>query len=253
MKKISIAAAACMIAFHVSAQNPMKNQKDSVSYALGVDIASNLMQMQVQNDINVTLFSAAMQDVFSGNPRLAQEDAQRITQTFFMAKHEELRAAELKQFEVNKEKGTAFLAENAKRPEVKTTASGLQYEIVTQGSGAQPQANDVVTLHYKGTLLDGTVFDSSIDRGEPATFGVSQVIPGFSEAIQLMKVGSTYTVYIPQELAYGDRGAGPIEPYSTLIFQIELLGIDTPTAAGTATPETPATTNEKPAKKAKNK
>ncbi len=198
------------------------------------------MQMKVQNDINVAMFTAAMQDVFAGNPRMVQEDAQRITQTFFMAKHEELRAAELKQFEVNKEKGTAFLTENAKRPEVKTTASGLQYEVITQGTGAQPQASDIVTLHYHGTLIDGTVFDSSIDRGEPTTFGVSQVIPGFSEAIQLMNVGSTYIVYIPQELAYGDRGAGPIEPFSTLIFKIELLSIDSvPVAEPTPTPTVP--------------
>ncbi|MDR0940622.1 MAG: FKBP-type peptidyl-prolyl cis-trans isomerase [Bacteroidales bacterium] len=251
MKRISFAAVACLIAFHVSAQNPMKTQKDSVSYALGIDIASNLMQMQVQSDIDITLFSNAMQDVFAGKAQLSQEDAQRITQTFFMAKHEEIRAAQLKQFEVNKEKGSAFLAENAKRPEVKTTASGLQYEIVTQGTGAQPQAGDVVTLHYKGTLIDGTVFDSSIERGEPATFGVSQVIPGFSEAIQLMNVGSKYIVYIPQELAYGERGAGPIEPYSTLIFQIELLGIDSPAATATAPATTPTSTDEKPAKKAK--
>jgi len=226
MKKISIVAAACLIAFSVSAQkNSLKTQKDSVSYALGMDIASNLKQMQLQNDIDVTQLSAAMQDVFAGKPRMTQEDAQRISQMFFMVKQEEMRKAELKQFEKNLEAGNAFLAENAKRPEVKTTASGLQYEVVTQGAGAKPQANDVVTLHYEGKLIDGTVFDSSIERGSPATFGASQVIPGFSEAIQLMSVGSTYIVYIPQNLAYGDHGAGPIDPYSTLIFRIELISI----------------------------
>ncbi|MCL2327048.1 MAG: FKBP-type peptidyl-prolyl cis-trans isomerase [Bacteroidetes bacterium] len=227
MKKISIAAVACLIAFNVSAQkNQLKTQKDSVSYALGMDIASNLKQMQLQNDINVTLFSAAMQDVFAGNPRMTQEDAQRVAQTFFMVKQEEMRRAELKQFEGNLEAGNAFLAQNAKRPGVVTTASGLQYEVVKQGTGARPQANDVVTLHYEGKLIDGTIFDSSIERGTPATFGVSQVIPGFSEAIQLMNVGTTIIAYIPQNLAYGDHGAGPIEPYSTLIFRIELISID---------------------------
>lgn len=247
MKKLSIVAAACVLTLHVSAQNPMKTQKDSVSYALGIDIANNLIQMQMREDINLSMFSKAMNDVFSENPKLSNEDAQRITQTFFRAKQEALRAAELKQFEGNKEKGTTFLAENAKRIEVKTTASGLQYEIIKNGNGARPSSDDIVKLHYKGTLIDGTVFDSSIDRGEPATFGVSQVIAGFSEAIQMMNVGSSLIAYIPQELAYGERGAGPIEPFSTLIFQIDLLEIIS------QTPPTPATSTEetKPAKKSK--
>lgn len=252
MKIFSIAAVACVLTLHVSAQNstgknPMKTQKDSVSYALGVDIANNLMQMQVQNDINVAMFSTAMQDVFSANPRMAPEEAQRVAQTFFMAKHEALRQAELQQFEVNKKEGTTFLAQNATRSGVTTTASGLQYEVVTRGTGARPQAGDMVTLNYEGSLINGTIFDSSFERGAPATFGVTQVIPGFSEAIQLMNVGSTYTVFIPQELAYGDRGAGPIEPYSTLIFKIELLSIVSPTADTPA----PAPDAEKPAKKNK--
>ena len=252
MKKISIAAAACMIVFHVSAQTskqttaqaPIKTAKDSVSYALGVGMASNLMQMQLENDINVAMFSAAMQDMFSGKPRIAEEKAQLITQTFFMTKQEALRQAQLQQFRGNLDAGNAFLAENARRPEVRTTASGLQYEVVVRGTGPQPQANDIVTLHYQGLLIDGTVFDSSIERGEPATFGVSQVIPGFSEAIQLMNVGSTYIVYIPQDLAYGENGAGPIEPYSTLIFRIDLLSIDSLAPA-------PAPAVEQPTKKSK--
>ncbi|MDR2962311.1 MAG: FKBP-type peptidyl-prolyl cis-trans isomerase [Bacteroidales bacterium] len=227
MKKISLLAAACMLVFHVSAQKTsIKTQKDSLSYALGMDIANNLMQMQMQNDINVAQFSAAMQDVFGGKPtRLTQEQAQTITQTFFVAKQEALHQAELQQFLPNKTAGEQFLAQNASKPGIQTTASGLQFQVVTQGTGPRPQATDVVTLNYEGTLIDGTVFDSSFQRGEPATFGVGQVIPGFSEAIQLMPVGSTYIVYIPQNLAYGDRGAGPIEPFSTLIFRIELISI----------------------------
>jgi FKBP-type peptidyl-prolyl cis-trans isomerase len=225
MKKIVIAATSCLLAVQVSAQASLKTEKDSVSYALGVDIAHNLMQMNIANEIDATVFGAAMNEVFAGKARMEQADAQRIAQTFFMLKQEEMHKAEMVKYEGNIEKGKTFLAENAKRSEVKTTESGLQYEVVKQGNGAQPQANDIVTLHYEGTLIDGTVFDSSIERGTPATFGVAQVIPGFSEAIQLMNEGSTYIVYIPQELAYGERGAGSIEPYSTLIFRIELLSI----------------------------
>ena len=128
---------------------------------------------------------------------------------------------------INREAGEAFLAENAKRPEVKTTATGLQYEIVKEGDGPMPTAQDSVTVHYTGKLIDGTVFDSSVERGAPATFGVSQVIPGWVEALQMMKAGSKWRLFIPSQLAYGPNGAGPvIGPDSTLIFDVELIKVE---------------------------
>jgi len=128
--------------------------------------------------------------------------------------------------EVNKAAGEAFLAENAKRPEVKTTKSGLQYEVINEGSGNKPMASDTVVVHYTGTLIDGTVFDSSVERGTPATFGVTQVIPGWVEALQMMQEGAKWRLYIPSDLAYGSRGAGgAIGPNSTLIFDVELIQI----------------------------
>jgi FKBP-type peptidyl-prolyl cis-trans isomerase len=131
-----------------------------------------------------------------------------------------------KMAEVNQKAGEAFLAENAKRPEVKTTVTGLQYEILSDGNGAQPTANDQVEVHYTGKLIDGTVFDSSVERGVPATFGVTQVIPGWVEALQLMKAGSKWRLYIPSNLAYGPNGAGGvIGPNATLIFDVELLKV----------------------------
>ena len=129
--------------------------------------------------------------------------------------------------DANKKAGQEFLAENGKRDGVVTTASGLQYEVLTEGNGVQPGPDDVVTVHYTGKLIDGTVFDSSVERGEPATFGVMQVIPGWVEALQLMKAGSTWRLYIPSDLAYGPRGAGGvIGPNATLIFDVELLGVE---------------------------
>ena len=136
------------------------------------------------------------------------------------------REAAAKMGEVNKAAGDAFLAENGKRPEVKTTPSGLQYEVITKGTGAQPTADDTVEVHYTGKLIDGTVFDSSVERGVPATFGVTQVIPGWVEALQLMKVGAKWRLFIPSQLAYGPQGAGNvIGPNATLIFDVELLKI----------------------------
>ena len=143
-------------------------------------------------------------------------EAQTYLQTTMMAR----------QFGPNKEEGEKFLAENALREEVTVTESGLQYEILKEGKGQKPTATDKVKVHYHGTLIDGTVFDSSIDRGEPAVFGVNQVIAGWTEALQLMPVGSKWKLYIPYELAYGERGNSGIQPYSTLIFEVELLGIE---------------------------
>ena len=152
-------------------------------------------------------------------PEISYQEAQTAINDFF-------RALQDKAGQKNREEGQAFLAANARRPEVVTLPSGLQYEVVHEGTGAKPKASDTVEVHYHGTLIDGTVFDSSVERGEPATFRVNGVIKGWTEALQLMPVGSKWTLYIPYDLAYGTQDMGDIKPYSTLIFEVELLGIE---------------------------
>jgi FKBP-type peptidyl-prolyl cis-trans isomerase len=158
---------------------------------------------------------------------MTYDAAKAEIQAYFTELEKKQRAAAEEMGKKNLAEGEAFLAENAKRPEVQTTLTGLQYEVLTEGTGAQPTANDQVEVHYTGQLLDGTVFDSSVDRGIPATFGVTQVIPGWVEALQLMKAGSKWRLYIPSSLAYGPNGApgSPIGPNSTLIFDVELLKV----------------------------
>ena len=156
-------------------------------------------------------------------PEISAQEAQTLVNDYFAQKDAEASAAYA---EVRKA-GEDFLRENAKRPEVKTLPSGLQYEVLTEGQGPKPSADDRVKVHYHGTLIDGTVFDSSVLRGEPAVFGVRQVIAGWVEALQLMPVGSKWKLYIPSELAYGAHGAGEaIKPHSALVFEVELLGIE---------------------------
>ena len=192
---------------------------DKVSYALGLSLGNNLLNSGV-TALNYAKFAKGIQDVMEQNaPEISYEDAQTVINDFF----QELQS---KVAEIALSHGKAFLAENAKRPEVLSLASGLQYEVITEGAGAKPKASDSVRVHYHGSLLDGTVFDSSVNRGEPATFGVTQVISGWVEALQLMPVGSKWRLFIPSELAYGAQGAGQsIVPHSTLIFEVELLEI----------------------------
>ncbi len=192
---------------------------EKVSYALGLSLGNNLSESGL-TALDYDKLAQGIKDVLEHNqPEISLQEAQTILQKFF----QELQA---KANEKNIEAGKKFLAENAQRPEVKTTASGLQYEIIREGNGKKPTAADTVKVHYEGTLLDGTVFDSSVRRGEPATFGVTQVIAGWVEALQLMTVGSKWKLFIPSELAYGARGAGQtIAPHSTLIFEVELLDI----------------------------
>ncbi len=192
---------------------------DKVSYALGLSLGNNLLNSGV-TALNYAKFAKGIQDVMEQNaPEISYEDAQTVINDFF----QELQS---KVAEIALSHGKAFLAENAKRPEVLSLASGLQYEVITEGAGAKPKASDSVKVHYHGSLLDGTVFDSSVNRGEPATFGVTQVISGWVEALQLMPVGSKWRLFIPSELAYGAQGAGQsIVPHSTLIFEVELLEI----------------------------
>lgn len=205
----------------------MENKEfDTLSYALGLSMGNNFRASGIEK-INVQDFADGVAAVFYGaKPKMSYDDAKAEIQKFFTeleAKQQEAAAA---MADVNAKAGEKFLMENGARAEVKTTPSGLQYEIIKQGDGPKPTAADTVVVHYTGKLIDGTVFDSSEERGVPATFGVTQVIPGWVEALQLMNVGSTWRLFIPSALAYGPNGAGGvIGPNQTLIFDVSLLEI----------------------------
>ena len=202
-----------------------KTLLDSVSYALGVNVSESFKKQGVEG-LSGKLLGKGLLGFYKGLPILNAEKSLSILQSFM---------SEIQAAQVEKEKlaaaprievGEAFLSGNAKRPEVITLPSGLQYEIIKEGKGEVPTESSMVSTHYHGSLIDGTVFDSSVDRGEPVQFGVTQVIPGWTEALQLMPVGSKWMLYIPYDLAYGERGTGAgIKPYSTLIFEVELLEI----------------------------
>lgn len=199
---------------------------ERLSYALGLSMGNNFKSSGIE-EMNIKEFAEGVAAVFEGTqPKMSYDEAKNVIREFFTALEQKQNEAAAKMGEVNKAAGEAFLAENAKRPEVKTTESGLQYEVINEGNGDKPAASDTVVVHYTGTLIDGTVFDSSVERGTPATFGVTQVIPGWVEALQLMQVGAKWRLYIPSDLAYGPRGAGgAIGPNSTLIFDVELIQI----------------------------
>ena len=193
---------------------------NDVSYAIGLSVASSLKEQNL-DQLDPAVLSNAIQDVFENKtPKFTPNEAQDIIQNY-------LKELSEKQFAKNKEEGEAFLTENAAKTGITTTPSGLQYEVVVEGTGKTPSATDVVEVHYHGTLINGNVFDSSIERGTPATFGVNQVIKGWTEALQLMKEGSKYRLYIPQDLAYGahPHPGGPIEPLMALIFDVELISV----------------------------
>lgn len=203
-----------------------KNDVDSMSYALAVNIGSDLLKnlkTLPNGDFNSELFLNAFNTVMKGDTALfTVEASQLVLQTYFSAAQE-------KQATEKKSDGLKFLTENAKNPAVQTTTSGLQYIVLTDVNGQKPKATDKVKVHYEGTLIDGTKFDSSYDRGESIDFQLNQVIPGWTEGIQLMSVGSKYRFFIPYELAYGEQGAGGvIPPFATLIFTVELLDINPP-------------------------
>ena len=197
-----------------------ETEMEKVSYSLGVNVATGVKAQGIES-LDINAISKAINDVFEGNDLdISEEESMQVLQEYFG------KIATEKQAE-SSEVGIAFLAENATKEGVTTTESGLQYEILSSGDGAKPNATDQVTVHYHGMLTDGTVFDSSVDRGEPATFPVNGVIPGWVEALQLMSVGDKWKLTIPSELAYGDRGAGGlIGPGATLVFEVELLGIN---------------------------
>lgn len=205
----------------------MTNETDRLSYALGMSMGHNFKASGIDK-INSADFAAGVAAVYEGaEPRLSYDEAKEIIREYFTALEARQQEAAQKMASVNAEAGKAFLAENGKRAEVRTTATGLQYEVLTEGDGPVPTERDRVVVHYTGRLIDGTVFDSSEERGEPATFGVTQVIPGWVEALQLMKAGSTWRLFIPSELAYGPQGAGgAIGPNQTLIFDVTLLKVE---------------------------
>lgn len=193
---------------------------DKISYALGLSMGQNLMGSGVEK-LNYQDLAQGIEDVLTHQqPQITYQEAQQVLNTFFQELEQKIAGAA-------KADGEKFLAENAKREGVKTTDSGLQYEILEPSLGQKPKATDTVRVHYEGTLIDGTVFDSSYKRGESITFPLNGVIKGWTEGLQLMSIGSKYKFFIPYQLAYGERGAGQtIPPYAALIFTVELLGIE---------------------------
>jgi FKBP-type peptidyl-prolyl cis-trans isomerase FklB len=208
------------LASQVNAQEKLvlKNQKEKVSYSIGLNIGRNLgSDLKKQSiDIDPNIVAKGIQDALSGvNPLLSNEEIQ-----------ETMVALQKEMSEKQKQRGEAFLSENKKKEGVKTLPSGMQYKVVKAGTGKKPKLNDTVTVNYRGTLIDGTEFDSSFRRGQPATFPVSGVIPGWTEALQLMEEGAKWQLFIPPKLAYGERGAGGlIGPNATLIFEVELISM----------------------------
>lgn len=192
---------------------------DKFSYGLGMGIGQNLLSMGVDG-MSVEDFVKGVSDVLAGKkPEMSHAEAQQVVNEHFRKLAEQA-------YEMNKKGGEEFLAANAKKEGVVTLPSGLQYEVIKEGNGKKPSATDRVKCHYEGTLIDGTVFDSSVKRGEPAVFGVNQVIKGWVEALQLMQEGAKWRLYIPYDMAYGENGAGElIPPYSALIFDVELISV----------------------------
>ena len=228
--KRSLVIVVCMVLAAGTAfcaeQKPFQTQKEKLSYAIGVDMGTSLKKNAI--DVDADVLYRGIKDALSGGTHLLTD--QEIRETLQTAQ-KELQAKQQEKMKTlgdkNKKEGEAFLAANIKKKGVKTLPSGLQYKILVDGKGSSPKATDMVTVNYKGTLIDGTEFDSSYKRNEPATFPVNGVIKGWTEALQLMKEGSKWELFIPADLAYGERGTmgGPIGPNAVLIFEVELLKI----------------------------
>ncbi|MBW4728675.1 FKBP-type peptidyl-prolyl cis-trans isomerase [Prevotella melaninogenica] len=199
---------------------------DKLSYALGIGIGSQLAGMGAK-ELNIDDFAQAIKDVISGSElKVDNAEAQTLAQNFFQEQEAKQQAAAAEAGKVAKAAGEAFLAENGKKDGVVTLPSGLQYQVLKEGNGKKPSATDQVVCHYEGTLIDGTVFDSSYQRNQPATFGLNQVIAGWTEGVQLMQEGAKYRFFIPYNLAYGERGAGAqIPPFAALVFDVELIEV----------------------------
>jgi FKBP-type peptidyl-prolyl cis-trans isomerase FklB len=228
--KVSLAAlvAVAVFAFQLPGQTvtSLKDQKDKISYSIGVNIGSSVKQQTQQQglDLKPEVVAAGLKDALAGGKTLLTE--QEVHETL-AALQKDLMGKQAEIGEKNKKEGEVFLAANKKKPGVKTLPSGLQYQVITEGKGPKPKPTDSVKANYKGTLMDGTVFDSSDKHGGPATFSLGGVIPGWTEALQLMPVGSKWRLFIPSDLAYRDQGAGNlIGPNATLVFEVELLSIE---------------------------
>jgi len=236
MKRFILIVSASLLALPLFGQEKstqLKDQKDKVSYSIGLQIGSNLSRQKVE--VNPDVLAAGIKDAITGKPQLTQDQIKDVMTQF--EKGMEQKQKELG--EKNKTDGAKFLEENKKKPGVKTTASGLEYKVIKEGTGPTPKPTDMVTVNYRGTLINGTEFDSSYKRGQPATFPVNGVIKGWTEALQLMKKGSKFELFIPPNLAYGERAVGPdIGPNATLIFEVELLDVKPPpTPAPQASPK----------------
>ena len=199
---------------------------DKVSYALGIGIGHQLANMGGQ-ELNIDDFAQAVKDVLGGKElKIKSSEAQQIVQEFFAAQEQKINKQRQEAGKLAKEAGEKYLAENAKKDGVITLPSGLQYQVLKEGNGKKPSAKDSVKCHYEGFLIDGTVFDSSVQRGEPAVFGLQQVIAGWTEGLQLMQEGAKYRFFIPYRLAYGEGGAGSsIPPFAALVFDVELIEV----------------------------
>jgi FKBP-type peptidyl-prolyl cis-trans isomerase FklB len=221
--QLLVALGVVLLVSQVNAQEKpaLKSQKEKMSYIIGMDIGNNLKKQSI--DIDPNILAKGVKDAFSGSQSLLTE--QEIRETT-MAFQKEMMAKQEEVAKKNKKEGEVFLAENKKKEGVKTLSSGLQYKVIKAGTGKKPKLTDTVTTHYRGTLINGTEFDSSYRRGQPVSFQVNGVIPGWTEALQLMEEGAKWQLFIPSNLAYGERGAGrDIGPNATLIFEIELLSI----------------------------
>jgi FKBP-type peptidyl-prolyl cis-trans isomerase len=211
------------------AQSELTTEQQKVGYAIGANIGSNIAGQGLGAEIDFAALSAGIQDAVSGSMKMTPEELTAVMEEFSTKQQAKQQVV----MEVQAQAGRDFLANNASQPGVTTTASGLQYVSLTEAadaSAAKPTASDTVKVHYHGTLTDGTVFDSSVERGEPISFPLNGVIPGWTEGLQLMNIGDKYRFFIPSDLAYGTEGAGPIPPNSTLIFEVELLAIEAPAA-----------------------
>jgi FKBP-type peptidyl-prolyl cis-trans isomerase FklB len=233
-----IAASVALASLAPAAETELKDQKEKVSYSIGIDIGNTLKRQMI--DVNAELLNRGIRDGLSGTKPLLTEEQIKETMSAFQKDMVAKQAAAKKATgEKNAAEAKKFLAENKAKEGVKTTASGLQYKVLKEGTGPSPKATETVKVNYRGTTLDGTEFDSSYKRGQPASFPVNRVIKGWTEGLQLMKVGSKYQLFVPADLAYGERGAGSdIGPNATLIFEVELLGI---TPEGTTPAPKPAT------------
>lgn len=248
MKRFIVILSASLLALPLFGQDKspqLKDQKDKVSYSIGMQIGFNLGRQKV--DVNPDILAAGIKDAISGKPQLTADQVKDIMAQF----EKDMEQKQKEAGEKNKTAGAKYLEENKNKPGVKTTASGLQYKVIKEGTGAQPKATDMVTVNYRGTLIDGTEFDSSYKRGQPATFPVNGVIKGWTEALQLMKQGGKFQLFIPSNLAYGERAMGPdIGANSTLIFEVELQDVKPPpTPAPQGAAKVPPAPSPAPTKK----